>query len=75
MLLQSSNIVLVQKTRAAISTQPRILIDDDADNQVALRPSQSENTQMTIMVLESLLLTKHENATDCRVALEDAIDQ
>ena len=41
---------------------------------VPLRPSQGEKVQIPILVIESLFLTRHENAADCKLALEDSID-
>ena len=51
--------------------------EDEAEvvNEIPLRPSQGETAQITILVIVSLLLTRHENAADCKLALEDSIDQ
>ena len=58
--------LLVQLTRAQIEM--------DAILEEPLRPSESETAKITIGVIESLFLTQHENATDCKLALEDSID-
>ena len=50
-------------------------VDIEIEELPDLKPSQAQKALITIGVIESLFLTKHVNATDCKHALEDSIDQ
>ena len=64
--------ILVPLSLAQDSETPT---EPDDEEKIPERPSQGTKAQITLSVLESLLLTEHESGADCRFALEDAIDQ